>query len=85
MVHLSLCVCVCRQVAVLSYDTAAADLSPITGILTFSPGVTWGTVQIKALPDSTPEPSEAFYVQLADSGRLGRIDGSSASSLLTGE
>ena len=49
--------------SVLSYDAAATDLSPITGLVIFSSEMTFETVQIEAVADSTPEPSEVFYAQ----------------------
>ena len=73
----------CRQVAVVSSDASASDLSPITGILTFPPGMTVETVKIESLVDSIPEPSELFHVQLVDIGNMGKIDGNTDTSLLT--
>lgn len=75
----------CRQVTTLSSDAAASDVTPITGTLTFFPGVTQGTVEIESLADSIPEPSDIFSVQLADVGKAGRIDDNTGTASLTGE
>ena len=50
--------------------SASADLSPVSGNVTFADGDTQKTFKIKALLDSTPEKAESFVIKLNISGKL---------------
>lgn len=48
----------------------SADLSPVSGNVTFADGVTRKTFKVKALLDSTPEKAETYVIKLNISGEL---------------
>ena len=48
----------------------SADLSPVSGNVTFADGVTQKTFKVKALLDSTPEKAETYVIKLNISGEL---------------
>lgn len=50
--------------------SASADLSPVSGNVTFADGDTQKTFKTKALLDSTPEKAETFVIKLNISGEL---------------
>ena len=51
-------------------SSASADLSPVSGNVTFADGDTQKTFKVKALLDSTPEKAETFIIKLNISGEL---------------
>ena len=50
--------------------SASADLSPVSGNVTFADGDTQKTFKVKALLDSTPEKAETYVIKLEISGEL---------------
>jgi hypothetical protein len=44
--------------------TAGADYAPVSGTLTFAPGITSGTISVAVYGDTLPEASETFLVEL---------------------
>lgn len=54
--------------------TSGTDFTPTTGTLTFLPGVTTQTISVPIIGDTTTEPSETFFLMLANAVNASIID-----------
>lgn len=71
------------DISVLADDTPALSLTPISGYLIYPPGVTMATISVTSKDDLTPEPSQEFVIQLANTVGGARIDSTQNSATLT--
>ncbi len=67
---------------VLTSDLAASSITPISGYLTYQPGVTIATIRAVTIDDDLPEPSQEFVVQLTSAVGGARINPLSSTSTL---
>ena len=62
--------------------TAPADYSPASGTLTFSPGQTSKTIQVRVYGDRTAEADETFFVNLSNASGATIGDGQGVGTIL---
>lgn len=73
----------CSDVLALMSNSVASSLTPVSGYITYLPGVTMGTITVTSKDDSIPEPSQEFVIQLANVVGGARIDPTQSLSTLT--
>ncbi len=62
--------------------SAGSDYTPASGTLTFSPGETTKTISVTVNSDTTPEPDETFYLNLASPINVTVSDGQGTGTIL---
>ena len=64
---------------------ASTDVTPISGYVTFGPGVITATITVSSLQDTEEEGNEVFTVNLLSSNGGAVVDDEEDTALLTGK
>ena len=82
--HYALCV-IRREITTISADSAASDITPISGIEVFPVGIALASFTVSSVDDSIPEPSELFTLSLVATSFRATTDSQGSNATLTGE
>ena len=71
------------QVQLVSSDSAATSLTPISGYISFSTDANQASVSVSSVDDSVPEPRAMFLLSLTNAAGGARVDASRDTSIIT--
>ena len=73
------------QVEAIGSDTAAADVTPISGYIYFLEGERYREIQVVSIDDDIPEPSKFYVLQLTNANEGASVELGEHFASITGE